>query len=351
MAWNCEWRFESITSNASCYQQLEKIYKVLPMQDTQPLLFKDVSFPAIRRNQLTTLQVNLGYLCNMSCVHCHVNAGPKRTEMMTRETVDQILTFIDQQSIQVLDLTGGAPEMNPHFCYLVEAARAMDVEVIDRCNLTILLEPGYESMAKFLADNQVVVTASLPCYLEENVEQQRGKGVYSKSIEALQRLNSLGYGSNPALKLNLVYNPVGAQLPPPQQQLQDSYQQVLLEQFDIVFDQLFTITNMPINRFGSILLQHGSYDGYMALLKENYSDNNLANVMCKELISIDWQGYVYDCDFNQMLKEPLICSDRKKSHISELSKTDLGNNPIVVGEHCYACTAGQGSSCGGALNE
>ena len=327
------------------------------MRDTKPLLLP-TAFPPIRRAGLDTLQVNLGYLCNMSCMHCHVNAGPTRTEQMTLDVIESILSFIREHAITTLDLTGGAPEMNPHFRYLVEQARCMNVAVIDRCNLTILLEEGYEDLAEFLADQQVIISASLPCYEEENVEQQRGKGVYSDSITALKKLNELGYGRNSKLVLDLVYNPTGAVLPPPQEALKSDYKRELKKRFAIDFDDLLTITNMPISRFGSVLLAHNQFDDYLDLLKANFSESNLATLMCKSLLSVDWQGYVYDCDFNQMLEMPLaqphglagiLASDKKKLHISELG----GNTkdwPITVGEHCYGCTAGQGSSCGGALD-
>src|SRR6056300_345282 len=270
------------------------------MLDTRPLLL-ETDFPLIRRGRLETLQVNLGYLCNLSCTHCHVNAGPKRKELMSREMVDVVLEYVRKKSIRILDLTGGAPEMNPHFRYLVTEARKMDVEVIDRCNLMILLEPGYEDLAQFLADQQVVVTASLPCYLEENVEKQRGKGIYDGSIEALKLLNNLGYGIQDELQLNLVYNPVDLNLPPEQSGLEADYKRILKEQFGIVFNQLFTITNVPISRFGGMLLSKGLYNKYMGILKDNYSEANLDTVMCRSLLSVDYQGYVYDCDFNQML--------------------------------------------------
>ena len=331
------------------------------MLDTEPLL-RQTDFPAINRHQLTTLQVNLGYLCNQTCTHCHVNAGPKRTELMTRETIEQVLAYLQRKNIKLLDVTGGAPEMNPEFRYLVSSARALGVDVIDRCNLTILLEPGYESTAEFLAEQGVIVTASLPCYSEQNVSEQRGKGVFQQSIEALQLLNKLGYGRDPNLQLNLVYNPNGTFLPPAQEGLQKDYQRELFEHYDIVFNQLLTITNMPISRYGGMLLAKGLYDDYLKLLKDNFSQANLGNVMCKSLISIDWQGYVYDCDFNQMLNWPvekassnLIGSDQQIStsariNIAELLKEEQLPNAIKVGEHCYGCTAGQGSSCSGALN-
>ena len=325
------------------------------MQDTRPLLLA-TEFPAIFRSKLETVQVNLGYLCNLSCVHCHVNAGPSRTELMDLATIEQVLTLLDTSGATVLDLTGGAPEMNPHFRYLVEQARARDVRVIDRCNLTVMFEPEQESLAEFLAQHQVEVTASLPCYSQDNVEEQRGKGVYHDSIRALKRLNSLGYGKDPALQLNLVYNPVGAVLPPPQEALQADYQRELKEQHDIIFNGLFTITNMPISRFGAVLLAQGQYYDYMTLLRNSFSEQNLDTVMCKSMLSIDWQGYLYDCDFNQMLALPLVdtsAADNKpqsRRHLSELLQDfELTGMPIVTGEHCYGCTAGQGSSCGGAL--
>lgn len=319
------------------------------MLDTR-LLLEQTDFPRIFRGKLSILQVNLGYLCNLSCVHCHVNAGPKRTELMSRETIDQVLAFIDKKGIKVLDLTGGAPEMNPEFRYLVTEARKRNVEVIDRCNLTILNEPGYEDLAQFLADQQVIVTASLPCYSEQNVEQQRGKGVFAESIIALQKLNQLGFGQpDSGLVLNLVYNPGGPFLPPAQAGLQADYQRELKESHGILFNELLTITNMPISRFGSMLLSKGQFHAYMKLLKDNFSEQNLAGVMCRSLISIDWQGRVFDCDFNQMLNMPLIASDRPETYLADLLDENLEGDEIVIGEHCYGCTAGQGSSCGGAL--
>jgi len=319
------------------------------MLDTRPLLL-NTDFPPLTRAALQTLQVNLGYLCNLSCTHCHVNAGPKRRELMDRDVADLVLEFIHRKNIRILDLTGGAPEMNPHFRYLVTQARAMDVEVIDRCNLLILLEPGYEDLAAFLAEQGVTITASLPCYLEENVEKQRGKGIYDGSITALKKLNALGYGRRDDLQLNLVYNPVDLNLPPAQSGLEADYKRILAEKFGIVFNQLFTITNMPISRFGGMLLAKGLYNKYMDILKDNYAEANLATVMCRTLLSVDYQGYVYDCDFNQMLKLPLIATNRPKPHLKYLLDENLEGRGIAVGEHCYGCTAGQGSSCGGALD-
>ncbi|MGK0500023.1 MAG: radical SAM/Cys-rich protein [Oceanicoccus sp.] len=270
---------------------------------------------------------------------------------MDKATVDLLLAYIDRHDIQILDLTGGAPEMNPHFRYLVAEARNRDVEVIDRCNLTILLEPGYEGLIDFLTEQQVTITASLPCYSEQNVEKQRGKGVYDSSIEALQALNERGYGSKSELQLNLVYNPVDTNLPPPQQQLELDYKRELMKRFGIVFNQLFVITNMPIARFGAVLMSHGNFEPYMQLLKDNYSDDNLSTVMCRSLLSVDWQGFVYDCDFNQMLELPLLASDKAKPHLSDLLSQSIDGNEIRIADHCFGCTAGQGSSCGGALDE
>jgi radical SAM/Cys-rich protein len=250
----------------------------------------------------------------------------------------------------VLDLTGGAPELNDHFHYLVGAARAQGVRVIDRCNLTILGEPGFEDLAAFLAANQVEVSASLPCYSQENVDKQRGEGVFEKSIEGLKKLNALGYGKpGSGLTLNLVFNPQGPKLPPAQEQLEADYHRLLNENFGIVFNHLFTITNMPIQRFGSTLISKGQFDGYMDLLVSSFQAHNLDSVMCRSLLSVDYLGYVYDCDFNQMLGLPLQLAGRMKSHLRDLMAADLLGNQIVVKDHCYGCTAGQGSSCGGAL--
>ena len=316
------------------------------MRDTRPLLLHS-DFPPVHRAALETLQVNLGYLCNLSCVHCHVNAGPNRTEQMDRETIDALLALLDRAAIHTLDLTGGAPELNPHFRYLVREARALDVHVIDRCNLTVLLEPGQEDLADFLAEQQVEICASLPCYVQENVEAQRGKGVYDASIQALQQLNALGYGAERIL--NLAYNPVGPVLPPPQEALEAEYRRELKDRFGIRFNHLMTITNMPISRFGSVLLAQGQYTEYMHLLRENFSQSNMETLMCRRLLSVDWQGFLYDCDFNQMLDLPLLASDRRR-HIRDLLSTLTLDEPIITGEHCYGCAAGQGSSCGGALD-
>jgi len=320
------------------------------MKDTWPLL-KDTDFPALERRAPEVLQVNLGYLCNQSCLHCHVNAGPTRKEMMTRENIDYLLKILASPSIHTLDLTGGAPEMNPMFRELVVSAREHGVRIIDRCNLTILLEPGFEDMAQFLADNRVQIVASLPCYIRENVDAQRGKGVYGKSIEALRMLNQLGYGApNRELELTLVYNPTGPYLPPSQQVLQKDYQRFLKDEFGIVFNQLFTITNMPIARFGSTLLSRGQFREYMELLRNAFSAKNLDNLMCMNQLSVDWRGQVYDCDFNQMLGMNIENPHNGRPlHIRDFFEADMLAVPIRVADHCYGCTAGQGSSCGGAL--
>jgi radical SAM/Cys-rich protein len=308
-------------------------------------------FPAIRRKRVETLQVNVGYKCNQTCVHCHVNAGPTRTEMMDRETVFEVIAHIKAAGIKTVDVTGGAPELNPHFRTLVLAARRLGAHVMDRCNLTVLEQPEQEDTARFLAANQVEIVASLPCYLESNVDAQRGKGVFESSIRSLQKLNRLGYGKpGSALALNLVYNPQGASLPPPQVGLEADYHRHLDERYGVVFNHLYVLTNMPIQRFGSMLVSKGQFEHYMALLKNAYQPQNLESVMCRTLISVDWRGYVYDCDFNQMLGLPLRLNGRPRVHLRQLTSGDLDGNPIVVKDHCYGCTAGQGSSCGGALS-
>ncbi|MGE0436783.1 MAG: arsenosugar biosynthesis radical SAM (seleno)protein ArsS [Steroidobacteraceae bacterium] len=318
------------------------------MHATLPLLAA-TDFPALNRRRLTTLQVNLGYRCNQSCVHCHVNAGPNRKEMMDAENLALIPKVLTARGITTLDLTGGAPEMHEGFRDLVRQARALGVHVIDRCNLTILFEPGQDDLAEFLAASQVEVVASLPCYSAANVDKQRGNGVFEKSILALQKLNALGYGADGSdLQLSLVYNPQGPELPPPQKSLEAAYKRELLDHFGIVFNRLLTITNMPIQRFGSMLISKGQFNDYMRLLKHNYAAGNLEGVMCRELVSVDWQGYLYDCDFNQQLGLTLPGLG-ERPHLRALLDADLSGKPIRVADHCYGCTAGQGSSCGGAL--
>jgi radical SAM/Cys-rich protein len=320
------------------------------MRDTLPLL-EAIPFPALRRGRLDTLQVNVGYRCNQSCVHCHVNAGPNRTEEMTGAVADLVLDVLARRGIATLDITGGAPELNPHFRRMVRGARALGVKVMDRCNLTILSEPGQDDLAEFLAAERVEIVASMPCYLADNVERQRGKGVFDGSIRGLKHLNALGYGRDPALVLNLVYNPQGPSLPPAQGPLEADYKRILGETHGIVFNRLFVLANMPIQRFGSMLVSKGEFDGYLRLLQDAHLDANLDGVMCRNLISIDWRGYVYDCDFNQMLDLPLARGANERVHLSDLLDADLADNPVRVAGHCYGCTAGQGSSCGGALKE
>jgi radical SAM/Cys-rich protein len=320
------------------------------MRDTLPLLDK-IPFPAIGRGKLDTLQINVGYRCNQSCFHCHVNAGPNRTEEMSGEVADVVLGFLKRRAISTLDVTGGAPELNPHFRRLVRGARALGVKVMDRCNLTILEQPGCEDLAGFLAEQRVEIVASMPCYLADNVERQRGKGVFDGSIRGLKKLNALGFGYGNGLLLNLVYNPQGPSLPPAQAALEADYKRVLGAQYGVVFDKLFVLANMPIQRFGSALVTNGEFDGYIDLLREAHLDANLDGVMCRNLISVDYCGFVYDCDFNQMLDLPLEHAGRKRVHLSDLLDDDIEGNPIRVAGHCYGCTAGQGSSCGGALKE
>ncbi len=319
------------------------------MKDTTPLL-EASDFPPLQRTRVDTLQLNLGYLCNLACLHCHVAAGPKRTELMARETMATALTVAQQLQVARLDLTGGSPEMNPEFRWLVGQAHALGLHVMDRLNPTIMEEPGYAWVGEFLAEHGVEVIASLPCYSRDNVDAQRGNGVFEASIRALQTLNRLGYGiSGTGLQLNLVYNPLGPSLPPPQAQLEADYKKLLGEAFGIMFNQLYTITNMPIKRFGAILLAKGQFDDYMRLLKNAYQPANLKAVMCRSLISVDYLGYLYDCDFNQMLGLPLGESD-ERLHLRDLLGRTEAPRRIRVADHCYGCTAGQGSSCGGALN-
>jgi radical SAM/Cys-rich protein len=316
---------------------------------TLPLL-RSSDFPAIVRKRLETLQVNVGYRCNQTCVHCHVNAGPNRTEEMGRDVVDAVLAFLRSSAVKTLDITGGAPELNAHFRTLVTAARALGVHVIDRCNLTILNERGHEDLADFLAAHRVEVIASLPCYLEDNVDRQRGKGVFSGSIVALKKLNALGYGhAGTGLALNLVYNPQGPTLPPPQGALEDAYRSHLRLEYGVEFNQLYTLANMPIQRFGSMLISKGQFNSYMQLLRDSYHGENLDQVMCRTLLSVDWQGYLYDCDFNQMLELPARFGAKPRPKLADLIGRPLEGRPIVVADHCFGCTAGQGSSCGGAL--
>ncbi len=320
------------------------------MRDPLPLLV-NTDFPPLRRARLDTLQVNVGYRCNQSCVHCHVNAGPTRREEMQAEVAELIVRYLDVSDVSTLDITGGAPELNAQFRYLVREASDRGLRVIDRCNLTILEEPGQEDLGEFLLAHEVEVVASMPCYLEENVDAQRGNGVFDASIRGLRRLNALGYGKPGSRSiLDLVYNPQGAALPPSQQALESDYKKVLMERYGISFNQLYVLANMPVGRFGSALISKGELDGYLALLRGAHRDDNLGSVMCRSLLSIDWRGYVYDCDFNQMLGLPMRVNGSPRVHLSDLMDLDVEGRAIAVRAHCYACTAGQGSSCGGALD-
>ncbi|RJX30192.1 MAG: radical SAM/Cys-rich domain protein [Oxalobacter sp.] len=316
-------------------------------------LLQKTDFPPLKRQSMDTLQVNLGMICNQTCRHCHVNAGPNRVESMSADNIALVLQVLRARGVKTLDLTGGAPELNAHFRKLVHEANAMGCRVIDRCNLTVLLEPGQTDTAAFLAAQRVEITASLPCYLEENVDRQRGNGVFEKSIAALQQLNGLGYGHpDTGLVLNLVYNPLGPALPPDQYQLQEAYRHELNKRYGIVFNHLLTITNMPINRFAATLAAKGQLNDYIRLLKDSFSAANLNGVMCRSLVSVDWQGYLYDCDFNQMLHMPMKIRHVDAPHLRDLigaTADDMHGLPIGIGEHCYGCTAGQGSSCSGAL--
>lgn len=317
------------------------------MHKIYPLL-QNTNFPPLTRKALQTVQVNLGYKCNQRCLHCHVNAGPNRKEMMNRETVDAVIDFVIKNKINTVDLTGGAPELNENFRYIIQKLKKSHVKIIDRCNLTVLHEKGMEDLADFLASHGVQIIASLPCYEKDNVDRQRGKDVFNKSISALKILNKLGYGQTKNLLLNLVYNPQNDSLPPNQFNLENEYKRRLYKEHKIVFNNLYTITNMPISRFGSQLVSSKKFVNYMQLLKDSFSINAHSRVMCKSLISIDYNGYVYDCDFNQLLGIPL---SNEKKHISELNISNLSQKQIAIADHCYGCTAGSGSSCGGTLTK
>jgi radical SAM/Cys-rich protein len=303
----------------------------------------------LRHGATEVLQINVGKLCNLTCAHCHVNAGPKRREIMSRATIDRIVEWLDRTEIPTVDLTGGAPEMIPDFCYFVERVKALDRprHVIDRCNLTILLEPGFEDMASFLARNRVEVVASMPCYSPENVDAQRGNGVFDASIKGLQLLNSVGYGREPHLPLHLVYNPVGAFLPGPQEELEEDYKRELAAHWGIVFNKLYTITNLPVSRFAAYLRRTGEYERYMALLIQSFNPATVAGLMCRNTVNVSWLGEVFDCDFNQMLG--MQWKNGKPLFLWEIDPSAIGQRPIMTGDHCFGCTAGAGSSCGGAL--
>jgi len=305
-------------------------------------------FPSIYKEPIETLQINIGYKCNQACKHCHVNSSPLRTEKMSNEIISLIPKIIEKYKIKTLDITGGAPELHPEFKNLITSLSTKQVDIIDRCNLTIFFEEGYEDLPQFLADNKVIVTASLPCYEKNNVDLQRGFGVFEKSINAIKILNDLGYGKKEnGLQINLVYNPVSPILPPSQELLEKDYKKILFEKYNIVFNSLYTITNMPINRYEESLKREGKLNNYFKLLKENFNEKNLKNLMCKKTISVNWLGEIYDCDFNQQInyrenKGPKTLSDL----LDESITFDYG---VAVKEHCFACTAGAGSSCGGTL--
>ena len=305
--------------------------------------------PPLKATSITTLQVNVGKLCNQTCHHCHVDAGPQRTEVMTLETIDAILSVLTRYpQISTVDITGGAPEMNPHFEYFVSECRKLDRKVMDRCNLTVFFMKEKGHLPKFLADHQVEIIASLPCYLEDNVDEQRGKGVFSRSIAALQQLNRLGYGiEGSGLLLNLVYNPIGATLPPSQPELQEKYKKELSSRFRIEFNHLYTITNMPISRFLDDLGAKGQTDEYLELLVNSFNPSSLSGLMCRSLISVSWDGKLFDCDFNQMLDLPI--SPPSHQTIFDFNFKLIEHRPIATGQHCFGCTAGAGSSCRGAL--
>ena len=303
----------------------------------------------LRHGATQVLQINVGKRCNQTCAHCHVNAGPARSEAMTRETADLILDWLARTDIPTVDITGGAPELNPHFRYLVERIKVLAParHVIDRCNLTILFEPEQQDLAEFLASHQVEIVASLPCYSSENVDAQRGDGVFDKSIAGLQKLNALGYGTDARLPLNLVYNPVGAHLPGPQAELEADYRSELQGRFGIAFNRLYTITNLPISRFAAFLRRSGQLEAYQELLANSFNPASVAGLMCRSTLSIGWRGEVYDCDFNQMLD--MQWRNGKPLHLWDIAPEQVQNRPILTGDHCFGCTAGAGSSCGGAL--
>lgn len=307
----------------------------------------DHELPQLQATGLEVLQVNVGKLCNQTCTHCHVDAGPDRRESMSRETAKAVIHALRRFNIPTFDITGGAPEMNPNFRWVVQQAFASGRRIIDRCNLTILVANGFRDLPTFLAEHKVEVVASLPCYLEENCNSQRGDGVFQRSIDALRILNQLGYGrTDSGLRLTLVYNPVGASLPPNQMELENAYRRELNSHYGIVFNELHTITNLPISRFLDDLLQTGKYEAYMQKLVESFNPQTVSHVMCRTMLSVDWQGNLYDCDFNQMLELPVALPSRR---IEDLSWEDIARRSIVTGRHCFGCTAGNGSSCQGAV--
>ncbi|MDF1753826.1 MAG: arsenosugar biosynthesis radical SAM protein ArsS [Verrucomicrobiales bacterium] len=306
----------------------------------------------LKRKRPEILQLNIGKLCNLTCVHCHVNAGPKRKEIMTGDTVDKILDWFEKTEIPTLDLTGGTPEMIPDFRRLVKAVRNFDQprRVMDRLNATIISEPGFEWVADFLAENEVEIIASMPCYEPENVNQQRGDGVFDRSIAAFQKLNQLGYGRDPNLVLNFVYNPSGGFLPPDQAELESDYKSEMKEHFDIDFNSLYCIANMPISRFASYLKRNDELESYLGLLRRSFNPATIDGLMCRNTINVSWEGEVYDCDFNQMLKMPILDGSRNQVYVWDIDVEAFSDQPILTANHCFGCTAGSGSSCGGSLS-
>ncbi len=334
---------------ADANQQLRILGSATAGSQTFAGHLRGANFSPPRAAGIEVLQLNLGKVCNQTCSHCHVDAGPERRESMSRETAEDCLRVLAATDVRTLDLTGGAPELNPNFRWLVSKARELDRHVIDRSNLTILVAPGFDDLPEFLAQHRVEVVASLPCYLEENCDRQRGPGAFRRSIEALMRLNRLGYGRpDSGLTLTLVYNPLGPMLPPPQEQLEAAYRQELRQRYSIEFTRLHTITNMPISRFLDDLLRRGELDAYMQTLVGAFNPATVDRLMCRTTLSVDWQGYLYDCDFNQMLE--LRLADTLPQHIRDFDPNALQSRPIVTGPHCFGCTAGQGSSCRGTLS-
>lgn len=328
-----------------------KISNELLIPDTGPrfseiLKQHNLSLTHDRPNEL---QINLGKLCNLACHHCHVDAGPKRTEIMNWETMEKILLWAEEANIEKVDLTGGAPEMNPHFRKFCARLLSLGIQITSRCNITVLYEPGQEDLAEWYAKNNIRLVCSLPCYTEDNVDAQRGKGVFDKSISGLQLLNSLGYGLDPKLSLDLVYNPGGAFLPPPQESLEADYRRMLGDNFSITFSNLLAITNIPINRFAHALKRDGDIEDYQHLLVESFNPSTVEQLMCRHLINLDWEARVFDCDFNQMLNIPM--SGGPQRHLWDLEIDKIDEKPIATNRHCFGCTAGAGSSCGGVLTD
>ena len=328
-------------------EQLPILSDICELPSFDETLAKHHTTP-LQADRIRVLQINVGKLCNQTCRHCHVDAGPDRREIMPREIAEAVMDLLRRTDIPTLDITGGAPEMNPSFRWMVQEAHKLGRQVIDRCNLTILVTAGFEDLPMFLAEQQVEIVASLPCYLPENVDAQRGQFVFRRSIEALKRLNELGYGQpDSPLTLTLVFNPLGPSLPPNQTTLEEAYRRELRARYGIEFSRLFTITNMPINRFLNDLRESNLFESYMRTLVDAFNPAALKGVMCRTTLSVDWQGNLYDCDFNQMLALPVV--SQAPRHIRDFNELLLSHRPIVTGFHCYGCTAGAGSSCQGSL--